>query len=91
MGFQITEEDVVNVLKSHNAFNAHDINMEDIMSMIDDDEISKAALDEDIDDDEVTLTKQTDVAYDVIAKQLLNFGYITVEQVKEYGNVAILD
>lgn len=91
MGFQITQDDVETVLGSYNVTIPSD--MEDIMSMIDDAEISQAALSVDIDpddDDEEILMKQTEAAYDEIAWQLYEEGFITKEQIKLYGNTDLL-
>lgn len=91
MGFQITQEDVEVVLGSYNATIPSD--MEEIMSIIDDVEISEAALSVDVDsdeDEEEVLMKQTEVAYDEIAWQLYQEGYITKKQIKLYGNTDLL-
>ena len=89
MHFEITQDDVINVLNSHKASSD---NIEEIMEIIDDDTISDAAMNAqiDIDDEEETLNAQTEVAYDEIAKQLLEAGYITPEQIKKYGNISLL-
>lgn len=88
MEFQITQEDVLNVL---NSYQVTGFDIEEVMVIIDDDQVSSAALSADIDDDdETTLENQTQVAYDEIAKQLFDAGYITKEQVKKFGNTAIL-
>lgn len=91
MDFQITEDDVLNVLTSHNV--KVPSNMEEIMSMIDDAEIAQAALsveiNEDEDEDEI-MDKQTDAAYNEIAWQLLQAGFISKEQISAYGNSVLL-
>lgn len=91
MAFQITEDDVVNVLNSHNV-DLED-SMESVMLMIDDVEIDKAALSVDIDpedDDNDILMKQTEAAYDEIAWQLFQAGFITENQISKYGNPDLL-
>lgn len=91
MAFQITEDDVVNVLNSHNV-DLED-SMESVMLMIDDVEIDKAALSIDIDpedDDNDILMKQTEAAYDEIAWQLFQAGFITENQISKYGNPDLL-
>lgn len=92
MGFQISEEDIINVLNSHQVTLSDSI--DNIMSIIDDDKVSKAALSVDIDaeeDDDSIMNKQTDAAYDEIAWQLYQAGKITKEQIQNYGNPIILD
>lgn len=91
MGFQVTDDDIINVLNSHNAEVPEDI--EEVMAIIDDVEIEKEALSIDIDsdDDEYILMKQTEAAYDEIAWQLYQAGFITEKQIEKYGNVNILN
>lgn len=92
MGFQISEEDIINVLNSHQVTLSDSI--DNIMSIIDDDKVSNAALSVDIDaeeDDDSIMNKQTDAAYDEIAWQLYQAGKITKEQIQKYGNPIILD
>lgn len=92
MGFQISEEDIINVLNSHQVTLSDSI--DNIMSIIDDDKVSNAALSVDIEaeeDDDSIMNKQTDAAYDEIAWQLYQAGKITKEQIQKYGNPIILD
>lgn len=91
MEFQITQDDVEAVLDSYNI--SYDNRIEEIMEMIDDVEVSKAALAIDIDpydDNEETLLKQTEAAYDEIAWQLYQEGFITKKQIEQYGNTDLL-
>lgn len=91
MEFQITQDDVETVLDSYNA--SYTNRIDEIMDMIDDSEVSNAALSVDIDpydDDEETLMKQTEVAYDEIAWQLYKEGFITKNQIQLYGNTDLL-
>lgn len=91
MGFQITEDDVQTVLDSYNTVTNE--SMEEVMSIIDDNAVSEAALSVDIDpddDDEEILMKQTEAAYDEIAWQLYQQGYINQKQIEVYGNTDLL-
>lgn len=91
MEFQITQDDVETVLDSYNA--SYTNRIDEIMDMIDDSKVSNAALSVDIDpydDDEETLMKQTEVAYDEIAWQLYKEGFITKNQIQLYGNTDLL-
>lgn len=90
--FQITQDDVENVLASHNV-SYDDATMDDIMAAIDDGEISYAALCVDVDlddDDDDVLEKQTEAAYDEIAWQLYQGGFIQEWQIEKYGNKDLL-
>lgn len=91
MEFQITQDDVETVLRSYNA--SYTNRIDEIMDMIDDSEVSNAAMSVDIDpydDDEETLMKQTEVAYDEIAWQLYKEGFITKNHIQLYGNTDLL-
>lgn len=91
MGFEITQDDVEIVLDNYNTVTNQTI--EDIMAMIDDNAVSKAALSVDInpeDDDEEILLKQTEAAYDEIAWQLYQQGFINQKQIEIYGNTDLL-
>lgn len=91
MSFQITEDDIMNVLDSHNVDLKDSI--ECVMEIIDDNEIDNAALSVDIgpeDDDDDILMKQTDAAYDEIAWQLFQAGFISENQISKYGNPDLL-
>lgn len=92
MGFQVTDDDIKNVLNSHNAEMPEDIG--EVMCIIDDVEIEKAALSVDIDpddDDDYIFIKQTEAAYDEIAWQLFKSGFITDKQIEKYGNSKLLN
>ena len=82
MTYQLTQNDVEAVLESYNVSN---FNIEKIMVIIDDDSIYQACAEF---NDEVT---QMEVAYDQIAKQLYQQGYISKEQVQDFGNSDILN
>jgi hypothetical protein len=94
LGFEITQDDVLNVLKSHQSSKSFiEKNIDDIMSMIDDDEILSAVFAYDYDEyktDEEILTDQTEIAYNEIAKQLYELNYITKEQIEKFGNKNII-
>lgn len=74
MTITVTKEDIMCVLESHQS----DVDINDVMSIIDDDEIARKC--EDNED-----------MYNIIAKQLYKNGYLTRKQIKKYGNVEILN
>ena len=91
LAFEITQDDVFNVLSSYNVEIKDSI--ESIMEVIDDVEISSAALSIDFDeseDNEDILFKQTEAAYDEIAWQLYQAGFIQKSNVEKYGNINLL-
>lgn len=91
MSFEITQDDVLNVLNSYNV--KLPFNMEEIMSIIDDENVSQAALSVDIgdeEDDEEVIDKQTEAAYDEIAWQLFQSNFINKKQIEKYGNTLLL-
>ena len=92
IGFEISQDDVLNVLSSYNVEVKDDI--DDIMVIIDDEEISQVAMSvdftEDEDDSEI-LMKQTEAAYDEIAWQLFQAGFIQEFQIEKYGNRLLID
>lgn len=92
IGFEISQDDVLNVLSSYNVEMKDDI--DDIMVIIDDEEISQVAMSvdftEDEDDSEI-LMKQTEAAYDEIAWQLFQAGFIQEFQIEKYGNRLLID
>lgn len=92
IGFEISQDDVLNVLSSYNVEIKDQI--DDIMVIIDDDEISEVAMSidfsEDEDDSEI-LMKQTEAAYDEIAWQLFQAGFITEGQIDKYGNRLLIE
>ena len=92
MGFQINDDDILNVLSSHNAQTPE--NLDEVMAIIDDEQIEKAALSVDIDpddDEDYIFIKQTEAAYDEIAWQLYQSGFITEKEIEKYGNSKLLD
>lgn len=89
--FEVTHEDIFVILHSHHVQMDDDM-INSILDSLDDDLITKAVLSVDIDgDDDEVLHKQTEVAYDAIALQLLNSGYITEDQIRKYGNPDLLN
>lgn len=92
IGFEISQDDVLNVLSSYNVEIKDDI--DEIMIIIDDDEISDVAMSVDFtedEDDEDILMRQTEAAYDEIAWQLFKAGFISEEQIDKYGNRLLIE
>lgn len=92
IGFEISQDDVLNVLSSFNIDVKEDI--EDIMLVIDEDEISDVAMKVDFseaEDDSEILMKQTEVAYDEIAWQLFQAGFIQENHIDKYGNRLLIE
>ena len=92
MAFEVTQHDVSHVLNSHNVEVPSD--MDEVMAIIADSEIEKAALSVDIDpddDEDYIFIKQTEAAYDEIAWQLYQAGFITEQQIDKYGNPNLLN
>lgn len=90
IGFEISQDDVLNVLSSFNVEVKEDI--EDIMLVIDEDEISDVAIKVDFsEDDSEILMKQTEVAYDEIAWQLFQAGFIQENHIDKYGNRLLIE
>lgn len=93
VGFTISDDDIRSVLKNHQVYFS-DEKIDDIMTCIDDAEVQEAAFSVDFNEAEDNcdiLDKQTDAAYDEIAKQLYELKYLTKEDILEYGNPAILN
>lgn len=93
VGFTISDEDIRTVLESHNVFFS-DEKIEEIMAGIDDNEVQEAAFSVDYNEEEDDcdiLDKQTEAAYDEIAKQLYELEYLTKEDILQYGNPVILN
>lgn len=83
MAFEITEEDVVNVLRqNHEHIRSENVLLADlavhVFNGLDFAEVEDAALKADIDeDDAVTLENQTDAAYAVIRQKMVEMGALT--------------
>jgi uncharacterized Fe-S cluster-containing radical SAM superfamily protein len=97
LGFQITQDDIRNVLNNYQVKYTKE-QLEEISSLIDDGLVEEVAIsidftiDFEIDfNDEEILNKQTDAAYDEIARQLYELNYISKEQIEIYGNIKILE
>lgn len=92
LGFQITDEDVENVLTSYSVNSVDEDKIREIMSKIDDDLVSSAALSVEFlmdEDDEDILNRQTEAAYNEIARQLKDLGYIGIKNQTKFGNKLI--
>ena len=92
-GFQITQDDIETVLQSYGVTYSQE-SLEKISELIEDSEVSSAAMSVDYSEgesDDDILDKQTEAAYDEIAKQLFKLNIITKEQVLANGNTLILD
>lgn len=92
LAFTITEDDIINVLNNHN-IKFNQTKLEEILEIIDDNQVSESALniDMDVNDDDISiLDKQTEEAYNEIARQLYKSGYLSKDDIKDYGNPMIL-
>lgn len=93
VGFTISDDDVRTVLENHHVFFS-DEKIEEIMSGIDDNQVQDAAFSVEFDEKEDNceiLDKQTEAAYDEIAKQLYQQEYLKKEDILKYGNPVILN
>lgn len=90
LAFEISKEDIITVLESHNVF-LKGKKLQEATDSIDDDSVADAALsvDFDMNDDDI-LDNQLEAAYDDIAKQLYENGYLKDTDIAKYGNPAIL-
>lgn len=92
LGFEITKQDIENVLNSYGE-KVNKKELEDISINIDDELVAREALFVDFDcemSEEDILEKQTDAAYDEIARQLYCNGVLTKEAISKYGNISII-
>lgn len=92
MAFGISQDDVENVLYSYGV-SPSNLDMDAVMSIIDDDMVADMALRADFnmdDSDDEILNKQTELAYGEIAKQLFTAGFIKKENVEKFGDKNII-
>lgn len=91
MEFELTKDDIANVLTNYNI--SYDENLlNEISDLIDDNKVIDAAMSATIEEsDERTLINQIEVAYDEIASQLHDLNYIKDEDIIKYGNKDIVE
>lgn len=90
LAFEINKDDIITVLESHHV-SLKGKKLQDATNSIDDDSVLDAVLSVDFDmNDEDILDKQLEAAYDEIAKQLYENGYIKDLDIAKYGNPTIL-
>lgn len=87
--FEVTRDDIENVLSNYG------VAIPAELPEIDDMRVTDAALAADLSsiedgDDDGALSIQTDVAYDEIARQLVESGHIARKEVARYGNDTLL-
>lgn len=91
--FEMSEYDVENVLELHQV-KYTEKSLEQMMSIIDENEVTEAALSaifDENDADDAILEKQTETAYEEIAWQLFKAGFIKKRQIEKFGNKELLN